>query len=196
MLPRGIPAGSAEALRTALRWTAGALLAVALTAGVAAARPLTDDETKALDRTVLAFDAAMKAADFEGIGRTVPPRVLEHIAGQAGIGVENLRKAMMQQMSAVMKDVTIASFSMDMAKARHRELTDGTPYVLVPTQTVIDAGAMGKTAVRSDTLALMDGGAWYLLRVSDAAQVAILRQVYPGFAAVEFSGGSSEAVEE
>lgn len=192
----GIRAGSARALRAALRWTAGALFAAALAAGAASARPLTDAEAKALGETVLAFDAAMKANDFEGIGRTVPPRVLKHIAGQAGIGVEDLRKAMIRQMAAVMKDVTIASFGMDVAEARHQELADGSPYVLIPTQTVIDAGAMGRTAVRSDTLALMDEGAWYLLRVSDAAQVAILRQAYPGFAGVEFSGGASKAVEE
>ena len=49
------------------------------------------------------------------------------------------------------------SFGMDLAKAEHKELADGEPYVLIPTEMVMDAGD-GKTAVGSHTLALMDGG--------------------------------------
>ena len=40
----------------------------------------------------------------------------------------------------------------------------------------------------------MDGTDWYLLRVSDQQQVAILRKVYPSFATVEFPDDSMQPV--
>ena len=50
-------------------------------------------------------------------------------------------------------------------------------------------------AVRArDTLALIDGSDWYLLRVSDQQQVTILRKVYPSFATVEFPDDSTQTV--
>jgi hypothetical protein len=59
----------------------------------------------------------------------------------------------------------------------------------------MNSEATGRMRAKSETLALLDEGQWYLVRVNDLQQVAILRQVYPEFAAVEFSGGTMEAVE-
>ena len=70
-------------------------------------------------------------------------------------------------MKAALAEVKLVSFGMDIAKAEHHELPSGEPYVLIPTETVMDTGD-GKSAARSHTLALLDGGAWYLLRVSDS----------------------------
>ena len=98
------------------------------------------------------------------------------------------------QMKAALAEVKVVSFGMDLAKAEHHELPSGQPYVLIPTETVMDAGD-GKSVAKSHTLALLDGGAWYLLRVSEAEQVTIMRQVYPEFAEVEFPASSLEATE-
>jgi hypothetical protein len=59
----------------------------------------------------------------------------------------------------------------------------------------MDAGN-GNISVNSHTLALMDGGAWYLLRVSEVQQIEILRKVYPEFAGVVFPTGSVEAMKD
>ena len=103
--------------------------------------------------------------------------------------------AVIDEMAKALAAVKIVSFGMYLAKAEQRELADGTPYVLVPTEVVMDAGD-GKTAVRSHTLALMDADVWYLMRVSDQEQLTILRQVYPEYAGVEFPSGSVEALKE
>ena len=50
--------------------------------------------------------------------------------------------------------------------------------------------------MRSATLALQDEGLWYLVRGSDAQQVAILREAYPEYEAVAFPDATMELVKE
>ncbi len=116
-----------------------AAFALILAVGMASARSLTDDESRSLADTVAAFDAAMRDSDYETVGKTVPPKILGHIAKSAGIEIEALRKVMMDQMKSMLSTVKISSFDMDLPKAEHRELSSGEPYVLIPTETVIEA---------------------------------------------------------
>jgi hypothetical protein len=170
-------------------------LCVLVGAGTAGARDLTEAESASLAQTVSGFDAAMRASDYAGVVKIMPPRILEHIAKGAGVEVDVLRKIVIEQMGKALAAVKLVSFGMDIAKAEHRELADGTPYVLIPTEVVMDAGE-GKTVARAHTLALIDADVWYLLRVSDQQQLTILRQVYPEYAGVEFPSGSVEALKE
>ena len=169
-----------------------AVFAVLLSVGAGFARPLTEAESRSLAETVAAFDAAMRDADYETVFKTIPPRIMAHIAKSVGVDVDTLRVVVIGQMKAALAEVKLVSFGMDVSKAEHRELPSGEPYVLIPTETVMDTGD-SKSVARSHTLALLDGGAWYLLRVSEAEQVAIMRQVYPEFAEVEFPASSLEA---
>ncbi|MGE3304779.1 MAG: hypothetical protein AB7I52_02315 [Rhizobiaceae bacterium] len=181
-------------MRAALRYVA-VLAVLLLTAGLAHARPVSEAEREALVQTVDDFNAAMAAGDYQRLVDTVPPRVVEHIAKQANVDAEMLRKVMLEQITQAMASVKIEAFAMDMDAASDHELPGGEPYALIPTRTVMDTGASGKFEARSDTLAFLDEGTWYLVRVSEADQVKILREVYPEFAAVEFAAGTMEAVQ-
>ncbi len=173
-------------------------LFVLLVAGVAPAlaRPLTEAETTALADKVAEFDAAMRSNDYETIIEVIPPRVLQHIADGAGAPTDELKVALIGQMKEIFASVTMLSFGMDVAAAEHRELTDGSPYVLLPTTTVMEAEGLGKMKVDSFTLGLLDEADWYLVRVSDVAMVGVLRQVYPEFTAVEFPAETMTALED
>jgi hypothetical protein len=180
---------------TLVRHTIVAIVALLLAAASTLARPLTDAETSSLAATVETFDAAMAAQDYATVVKTIPPRIMAFIAKQAGVEVDALHEIIITQMRAALADVKLLSFGMDLDKARHQELPNGEPYVLLPTETKIDLGAGGKFIAKSDTLALLDEGVWYLLRVNEAQQVAIMRQVYPEFAGIEFSPGTMEPLE-
>jgi hypothetical protein len=175
----------------ALAVLAAALLGLAVPAF---ARDLTEAENLVLAEAVAHFDAAMGANDMATIIETVPPRVLASIAEQHAIEIDALRQAIVEQAELAMSAVTIVSFGMDLDAAEHEELADGTPYVLIPTETVLDAG-QGKMRVRTKTLALLDEEDWYLLRVDDEQQLTILQTVYPDFAGVAFAPGTMEAVQ-
>jgi hypothetical protein len=68
------------------------------------------------------------------------------------------------------------------------------PYALIPTESVIQIPGTGKIKAVSETIGLIEEGVWYLLRV-DTSQLQMLVNVYPGFADVELSPGTMEAVE-
>jgi len=185
---RGAPAGQ-ESARSPLAAVLALGLALALVASAAWARPLTGQEKAALAATVSSFDAAMREGNHARAAQTVPPKVLAAIARRAKMTPEAVVAAMVKSMHTLQGN--IESFGIDLGTAIHKELAGGTPYLLIPTQTTM-AVAGTRVQVRSHTLALLDEGRWYLLRVNNAPQVQILREVYPEFAGVEFPRGSTE----
>ncbi|WP_055046214.1 hypothetical protein [Devosia sp. A16] len=178
------------------RLLAAASLVAALAAPALAAE-FTAEQLEGLAARIESFDAAMQASDMSEVMDVVPPKVLDQIAAKFNVTTEQLIEATQQQMDQVLKDVNIVSFGMDLEAAEFLETADGTPYALIPTETVIDMGeAGGKQKASSSTLGLLDEDTWYLVRVEDAQQVAILKEVYPAFADVEFPTGSMEPVTE
>ncbi|HEV2501913.1 MAG TPA: hypothetical protein VGV39_02500 [Mesorhizobium sp.] len=173
-----------------------AAVLLSVLAGHALARPATEAENKALVQAVTDFDAAMRGNDYATVVKTIPPRVLEHMAKTSGMTVDALRGIVIEQMQAALATVKIESFAMDVSKVEYKELPNGEPYALIPTEVVMDAGGADKILAKSQTLALLDGGAWYLLRINEDQQVTVMRQVYPEFAEVEFPAGSMEALKK
>lgn len=162
---------------------------------VAQARSLTNAEKQKLETTVVDFNKAMRTGDYDIITKTIPPRLMEFYAKQANIDVDTLRGVMADLTKASMALVKIEDFDMDFSAAATHELPNGEPYALIPMETVTGSGLTdNKMVVRGDTLAMLDSDNWYLVRVSEAQQIAILRQVYPEFASVEFSSETMEAV--
>src|SRR5690606_34122935 len=118
-------------------------------------------------QTVAAFDKAMRDEDYDKVADTIPPRVMEFIAKQAGLEVDALRTVVVQQMEAALAAVDLEEFGMDMDALKQAELADGEPYALIPTETVMNSEATGRMRAKSETLALLDEGQWYLVRVND-----------------------------
>ncbi len=176
-----------------------AALALILALAVpASAQDITAEQQQALDERVQSFDTAMRENDMQEVMGVVPPKVLERIAAQSGLSVDDLLAAMQAQMDEIMGTVEIVSFGMDLEGVEFTTFESGIVYGMIPTETVIDLGkdAGGKMRAKSDTLGLLDGDTWYLVRIDDPAQVAIIKEVYPEFADVEFPAGSVEPVTE
>jgi hypothetical protein len=96
----------------------------------------------------------------------------------------------------VMKTVKMLSFGMDMQKAIVATTPNGArDYMLIPTETLMQIPDGQKLHARSSTVALKDDGQWYVVRIDNAQQIVMLRQVYPEFAGVDFPSGSMAAVE-
>lgn len=172
-------------MKTALATAFFVLTATAGLASAGFARELTADESTALEDAVEQFNTRFSENDFAAIADSMPPKIIEYIATQNSVTTDQLKAAMVQQMDVAMTAVTIDSFSMDLETSEEKELPNGEPYVLVPTETVITAGETTVTT-NSHTLAHLDEGDWYLLRIDDAAQLDMLREVYPEYVEVEF----------
>ena len=168
-------------------------LAAAL-AGPANAAELTADQQAGLEARVASFDTAMRVSDMAGILGVIPPAVLDQIASDHNVTTEALIASAQEQIDEALKSITLESFSMDLAAAEAADLADGSTYVMIPTETVMVLGEATKMRSASQTLALMDGGTWYLMSVDDPAQIDVLRKVYPAFDDVEFAAPTMEQV--
>lgn len=182
-----------SALQARLLASAVALLCLS---GVAAARDLTDAESIMLGVAVDGFDKAMESKDIPILVRAIPPRLIKQMALHDKVSEDDIRKTMGELIGQTLEALPVHSFTMDVAKAEQGQLADGTPYFLIPTETIMSTGGEGKTLMRSATLALLETDVWYLVRGSDAQQVAVLREAYPEYEAVTFPDATMELVKE
>lgn len=173
-----------------------ALLTGLVMSSAAGARDLTDAETATLGAAVEMYDKAMEGKDVPILVKAIPPRIIKQMAEHDKASEDDIRKALGDLIGQTLEALPVHSFTMDMAKAEHGHLADGTPYLLIPTETVMTTGGEGKTRMRTATLALLDDGVWYLVRGSDAQQVASLREAYPEYEAVAFPDATMELVKE
>lgn len=174
----------------------GLLAVVLLAAPSAIARELTEAERTGLAAAIAEFDAAMREKNIAKIIAVVPPKVFERLAADNGLETKVLIETMIAQTEQVMATAKFLSFGMDLENTTYKETPDGTPYALIPTETVMDFGESGgKIEARSQTFAMLDAGTWYLVRTDDAGMLAILREIYPSYAAEQFPVGTTEPVE-
>jgi hypothetical protein len=163
------------------------LLVLALVGGVpSTARDATAVERAALDKTIADFDAMMREKRYAETIDTVPAKLIDLISKQANITSEQLRAIMREQVAATFKSVEIESFSFDKQKTEVKALPNGTPYGLIPTTTVVKTQGLRMRSV-DQTVALLDGGKWYLVRVSAPQQSQLLKVAYPEFQNVEIA---------
>ena len=87
----------------------------------------------------------------------------------------------------MMEGADVEMYEMDVAALRFAETPNGRAYALIPTRTRISVSG---TAVEntSATLALEDGGAWYLMRLDAPQQIGIVIRAYPGLAGEDLEG--------
>jgi|EndMetStandDraft_4_1072995.scaffolds.fasta_scaffold356070_2 hypothetical protein len=168
-----------------------ALLTTVICASQSAwAREPTDAERQELNRTVIAYEGALAAKDMVAVFNAMPPRAFEYLSEKSGVSVDQM-KAMVGKLAAKTTD-KLGPFDMNAKDAEFRELSDGTPFALIPTETIFSADDGQVIKSVSSTLAILEDGKWYLMRVNDARQLTILHAVYPEFTGVEFPRGTME----
>lgn len=171
-------------------------LAAFLAAGPALAREITDDQRAALEARVAEFSATMTDGDMADLLGYTPPPVRATLAEMSGMDEAQLVEAMRAAMDAAMQGATIEGFSMDVDAATVEETPDGSrAFVLIPTTTDVAVEGQGTMRAASQTLALEDGGEWWLVRIDDPQQTMILAQAYPEFAGVTFPAGTVTPVQ-
>jgi hypothetical protein len=172
----------------------GAAIAFTLAlAGASHARGLNDAEKASLSATVSDFNGAIKSANIDRISQTVPPRIFDLLAKKSNVDAAVIRETMLQLLKSAMDEAPFEAFSMDVQNAAFKETPQGEPYALIPTEVAIAIDGK-RFKVSTHTLALIDGETWYLVRVSEQQQIALLREAYPNFVAEEFPESRTEAL--
>jgi hypothetical protein len=169
--------------------------ALSLTALPAIAEQLSADDSALLQTRVDSFNAAFLNGDFPEVMSAMPAKMKTFIAENAGVTIEALDAAMIEQTKAAMATVTVDQFDMAMGDATSDVTPEGRPYSLIPTATLMTIENVGKVQGTSSTLAMKDEGKWYLVRIDDENQVNLLRAVYPDFGAIDFPIGTMQVIE-
>ena len=152
----------------------------------ASARDVTDAEKAALAERVAAYQQAFIDKDYEAILDGSSPRFYEHVATQAGATVPELRAFLVEQTRKVMASATIETHEMDLANVEYRQTKYDTPYALIPTRVVLDVPDKGRFEITRETLAIIDNGKWWLMRITNTGQVSTLQKVYPSLSNITF----------
>lgn len=176
-----------------MRLTASLALALLL-ASPALARPLENGEAKKLQTAVNVYLGAIERGEAERVVGSLPPRVKNVFAGQAGIEAKKLDATLTAQTEQLLHAAQFSDLSADFAglDAQDATLSDGTSVVwtVVPTHFTI-ATAKGKTVNDQPLLALFEGGKWYMMRIEGAAQQQLVAVAYPFLSGVTFPAASS-----
>jgi hypothetical protein len=167
-----------------MRLLAAVLAAVLSLAVVSSAwaRPLTEEEAKTLDKALTRYLQAISGRDAEAMIRAIPPRVLNVVAGTAGIESGALVRTLTEQTADLIKDARFRDVTADQSAldANDAQLSDGSPvtWVVVPTSFVVRQNG---ASTRNDiaVLALFEAGAWYFLRIDGPQQKQIAALAYP-----------------
>lgn len=152
-------------------------------------------DRNAVTQEVAGFEKAVEEKRYAVFFETVPPRMMQEIAGQAGLSVDKLEGVMERQITKAMASATLLSFDMDLGAMTTGTTPAGRAYAMIPTRSVMKTPDLGEVRATNTTLALKDGAEWYLVRIDSPTQLATLRKVYPDFTKVAFPEGRIEAVD-
>lgn len=173
---------------------AAALAALSLTAAPAFAAPFSDADRTAIADKVAEFDQNFQDGDIGAVITSVAPRVFAIMADDMGMSVEDLSAMVDAQVEAMMAQVTVLDYSMDLDAAQYLEAPSGTPYALIPTRTRMQVGEQIMQGV-TQSFVFIDDGEVFLARIDEAMQLELLIRAYPEFAGIEVIEGTMEIVE-
>ena len=168
------------------------LSALIALASPALAREVTSEDRETVAALIADFTEVIEIGDMPGLIGFIPPPMITTIAEANGIPEDTLMEILAGAMAQAMEGVTVERFEMDLAAGTEGETSAGRPYIAIPTTNVMRIDGSGTATATSTTLALEDEGRWYITRIDDATQLAILRDTYPDFAGIEFPAGTME----
>ena len=169
-----------------------AALSISLCAGQAGAQTVKAEDRAAIQVRIDQLSGLIRQGDLIGAIDVIPVRLQEAIATRFGIPRDQIKPAMRQVMGGALDGVQIDGFGMELAEATTLTTpTGGRTYLLIPTWTEMTVQGAGRYRAETHTLAMEEGGQWYLIRIEDAPQQAMLREVYPEFVGVDFPVGTT-----
>lgn len=173
----------------------GAALWMALGVGFANAEDLTDTQRDGLAEIIEEYKEAVAQADYEAVVGYIPLMLRQFNAYQAGLSTEELRGKLVEAMRSMETLFTLESYAIDADEIEFLAAEDGTPYALLPTETVMALPNGKKFKTTSNTLAMLELGHWKLVRISNANQIEGLSMAFPAFADIDVPRGKTELVE-
>lgn len=162
----------------------------------AQAKDMSAFQRDALHRVVGEYSQALADKNYERLLRLMPGSIHQYSAFKEGMTLEALRSKLAMGMRKMSEILKLESFDLDVENAAYLETEDGTPYVFIPSETIMALPNGQRMKTQSHVMALLELGNWRLMRMNDARQLRRLVEVYPSFEGIEIPEGKTEKLEE
>lgn len=143
---------------------------------------LTADSRQALTSRIKDFDREISRSNMQAIVNFLPPKLIALKAEEAGASPEFVKAAIATMMKGVLGDMKFTGRS-DLSQALVGTAGNGQPYAIIPTVAQVELGGE-KMTQQGLTLALLDGGQWYLVGLTEQNIVDDVKAAYPEFSSV------------
>lgn len=173
------------------------LVAACMSTGVVACKEanpdlsLTEESNFSTDVDALNSSLNLRLNEFEKVINSgqiatvldfIPQKILNKILSDANVTRSQLNEQMDAMWEQTLQTVEVSGFELDKNANAIIFLSNGRPYKILPTSTKMTIKANGSAIVsKSETLALIERGEWYIVRLDDPAQVKLFRDAYPDF---------------
>ncbi|NHF71935.1 hypothetical protein [Paracoccus xiamenensis] len=145
----------------------------------AATSLLNDAAKQSLKARVNAYDAELRRGNLGATIDYLPPRLAAVFAEKSGISAQQAKANMDARVAGTRSEIRIAG-GHDLSQALVGTAGNGMPYAVIPAAARATAGGLSLTE-QGNTLAVLDGGTWYLAALTDDEAIAEIRQAYPEF---------------
>lgn len=140
---------------------------------------LTADARQALEARVRSFDREINSGNMAATIDYLPPKIIAQMTAQTGASPEFMKAAAGAMLEGMTSSMRISG-GHDLSKSLVGAAGNGQPYAVIPgvVRIVVDGESMTDQGY---TLAMTDGGMWYLVALNDQESVGRLRSAYPEF---------------
>lgn len=166
-----------------------ALLALALALPAAAQDAI---DLAPVRKLAAAMEAASLSEDAAAMMGSMPPTLIEAMAADAGVAPERFRGMIRASIEAVMAAVDVEAFDIDVDAASSGRTGTDRAYVVIPTRGTMLVDGTDRVRVEMTTLAIEDGGEWFMMSIDDDVQIERLHDAFPDMAAVTFPASRVE----
>lgn len=150
------------------------------------AQSVPQTSTADMQNRVAEFKSLMGQNRIQDMIDYMPPKMKLALLEDSGVSETEMKNAMKLVWAQTLQIVKLESFEVDV-NVPVKTLPTGGKYALLPTVTymsLLSEPDMLVTAT-SETLALTDGGLWYMVRLDEAPQVQMFKSAYPEYANID-----------
>ena len=170
------------------------LLASLFVVAAAPARDLPPEQREALNEAVVKLQEIALSDDTDAYIDMMPPAYLEATARLQGRTAEEVAASMKASSREGAKaygvDIVAYRFQFDRMAGGDLVQENGC-YLVIPTVSVARLNDGQDLVIAADTVAFLDGGEWYFVRLDSETEVALVQSAYEELYGTPFKPGTS-----
>lgn len=143
---------------------------------------LSTSAKQSLEARVNAFDREVNRGNLGASVDYLPPKIIALLTEETGVSAEFVKAAAGAMLEGMTSDMNISG-GHDLSQALVGTAGNGMPYAVIPGAAHVEIDGQSMTD-QGYSLALLDGGTWYLVALNDQEAVDEVRQAYPEFQGV------------